>query len=706
MQVEENREVGARPNREAVHPACCSNFLPSRFVGGVDKKARQEPRPTRLGSFRNVVLALAFLFSTWTTILAAEVSVPSAWKYYQTLTLSQTGFVKIALPPETMNLLGPELNDLRLFSANGRETPYLIEAPVPVAPRIAPIKSVSTTIQGRFTILEIETGTEQPIEAVLLESPVSAFMKSATVEGSNNRNGWQILAQSKPLFRLANGTAETAIHFSPTRESFLRVTVSDERSASIPFAKIRVVVRPPDDNPPRPLSIKAPENENLSGETRVSIHLGAANLFVSAIDLDATEPFYKRFVSVLVPRVRENEIIEEQIASGEISRVGLDEKTTSENRRIAVERQIPSERLTLAIRNSDAPPLHLGNAAVQYRPFVIGVYVQEAGVFDLAEGNPQASAPKYEMNLARSDLARVKISDAELGTVQNNPAYHPPEALPGIADRGAQIDLRDWKFRKQIQTAGPGIYQVQLDPETLSLAAAGLQDLRVVEKDAQLPYLLQRTTAFANLPPQWGPTNLPNRAALSAWKITLPFESLPICRITARVETAFFQRTLSVYELDENRREVSDRHWLGQATWTRKPNETNTTFSIELNARPRSKELLLETDNGDNPPISIQSLTIAYPITRVLFKTGSGPTLFLYFGNEEVHTPQYDLAIAGEQIIKAERKPGTLGTLERLQPAGFTFSSKGTSIAFWGALVIVVAGLLILVGRLLPAPRE
>jgi hypothetical protein len=41
---------------------------------------------------------------------------------------------------------------------------------------------------------------------------------------------------------------------------------------------------------------------------------------------------------------------------------------------------------------------------------------------------------------------------------------------------------------------------------------------------------------------------------------------------------------------------------------------------IELNARPQSDTLFLETDNGDNPAIELRDFRSHYPVTRLVFK--------------------------------------------------------------------------------------
>src|SRR5690606_23198331 len=116
-------------------------------------------------------------------------------------------------------------------------------------------------------------------------------------------------------------------------------------------------------------------------------------------------------------------------------------------------------------------PLTIGKIDAEYRPYTAGLYAESAAPYYLASGNPRANSPSYELNSTRADVAKLKISEVTLGPLTPNPAYREPETLPGVAETGARIDLSNWKFRKQIQTSGPGIHQLTLDPETLSLAA-------------------------------------------------------------------------------------------------------------------------------------------------------------------------------------------------------------------------------------------
>ena len=163
-----------------------------------------------------------------------------------------------------------------------------------------------------------------------------------------------------------------------------------------------------------------------------------------------------------------------------------------------------------------------------------------------------------------------------------------------------------------------------------------------------------------------------------------------------------------MFEIEKDSRAESPMRYMGHSTWQRKPDQQINTFSISCQSIPQSKNLMLMTDNQDNPPISITSLTVHYPVTRLIFKTSAISPVYLYFGNLEAAVPRYDLTLVGEKLVAAEKHEDSLANLEELKSSARTafFGENSTSIWFWGVLALVVAGLLFTISRLLPADQK
>jgi hypothetical protein len=118
----------------------------------------------------------------------------------------------------------------------------------------------------------------------------------------------------------------------------------------------------------------------------------------------------------------------------------------------------------------------------------------------------------------------------------------------------------------------------------------------------------------------------------------------------------------------------------------------------------RSDTLILETENGDNPPVELEKFTAFYPATRLLFKAKVDDRLFLYYGNPRVPPPSYDLSLVAGELLAADKAIATLGPEQQLKKPLWAESQvpgRG-GIVFWGVLAVVVVGLLVIISRLLP----
>ena len=150
---------------------------------------------------------------------------------------------------------------------------------------------------------------------------------------------------------------------------------------------------------------------------------------------------------------------------------------------------------------------------------------------------------------------------------------------------------------------------------------------------------------------------------------------------------------------------------LGRATWDQTPNSPKRDLVIELNARPQSDTLFLETDNGDNPAIELRDFRSYYPITRVVFKATPDPAqpVWLYYDNLDATAPRYDLTLVAGELLKAERGTVAAGAEENLSPkpsfVGQTLTGS-TRYIFWGALALVVIVLLAIMSRFLPKAQQ
>ena len=125
---------------------------------------------------------------------------------------------------------------------------------------------------------------------------------------------------------------------------------------------------------------------------------------------------------------------------------------------------------------------------------------------------------------------------------------------------------------------------------------------------------------------------------------------------------------------------------------------------FDLSDSPRTDTLWLETDNGDNPAITLDAVLSTYAVVRLVFKVGETDGYALAAGNPAASTPRYDLSLVAQKLLTASRNVAQLAADESRPPAGKDLGGLNGGYVFWGALALVVIVLLVTVAKLLPKP--
>jgi hypothetical protein len=303
-----------------------------------------------------------------------------------------------------------------------------------------------------------------------------------------------------------------------------------------------------------------------------------------------------------------------------------------------------------------------------------------------------------------TSLKTVAVAPVKFSPLADNPSYHAPEVLADVQDNGTTLDVSAWGFRKPIKIDRAGAQQLELDFEVLSHAQPGFADLRLMRDGRQLSYIVERTSIQRALAPGITVTNDSHDPALSRWILKLSHPGLPVTRLACASRTPLFQRQMAAYEELRDERGEAYRHSLGSASWMQTPDAPKKEFTLVLDSAPESDTIFLETQNGDNPPIDLQSFQLFYPATRLLFKARANDALSLYYGNSAASAPQYDLSLVANELLAADKAAASLGAEEALKKSAWRptgMYGKG-GVLFWGILALVVVVLLVVIARLLP----
>jgi hypothetical protein len=635
----------------------------------------------------------------WTGVACALT--PNQWQYRQSIDVPVTGLVQVNLPLETSNIVRADLSDLRIIDSNEKEIPFLIDQPMPQPESSVPAKDFRAEIVSSETRLLITTGSDSTIGGVMLDTPASAnFMKAARVEGSNDQKDWRMLTSGAPLFRIANGAANLRIAFPEGRWQFLRIVVDDNRTPPVPWTSAQLIVAG-SSAPTEPVSVTIKSRDENPGMTRLGIDLGAANLRVASIRIGTSEPVFTRTVTVAAPQLSAQNLKEETLCSAVLYRVDLNGKAEA-RLDLPIDKQIFGRELVLLIDNGDSPPLRISEVRADRRITHLIFFAAMPGPYNLLSGNSQCESPSYDLSHLGDQLPRARAIQGKVSLPAQNPGYNPAANLQDFAT-GAKIDVAPWKFRKPIQINKPGAQQIELDPDILARSTPDFRDLRVVSENAQLPYLIECTSIERTVPFNSVGANDPKRPTFSRWQLKIPQAGLPLRRITCASASALFERTFRFWEeLTDERGDQYPRE-LAQTTWWRVPNQPAGQLAVSFAASPKTDTVLIETDNGDNPPIELHDFRGYYPVTRIIFASPKPQSIALYYGNEEAASPRYDAKLIAVQLLRSKRTQAALGSQEILKSERVAETLTGSArYIFLGVLGIVVVALLILISRLLP----
>ncbi len=628
----------------------------------------------------------------------------TAWEYQQPFGVSATGITRLELPPETLDVSQVQLQDLRLIPPSGGEVPYLVERFSLTPPREAGVRSFKSSLLEGITVLDLETGSTEPIDAVTIDSPAPDFIKAARVEGSHDGMQWHGLAANEVIFRQSNGAARLRIPFASVSYPRLRITVDDKRLPPVPFTAARIGFAG-QRQVTLPHSVKITETDENPQETVLTLDLGQANLHLGHLRLEVSDPVFSRHVNVSYAR-DDNESV--PVTTAVIYRVTTKDGMGTEWLDVPLHTLVPVPQLTLTIANGDSPPLQINRIEATRQPVTAVFFARETGGWKLITGNRTVSAPRYDVAALDQPLRQGRATILTPGVLSPNPDYEAPPALPQVTPQSVAIDLADWSYRKPVMVTQTGVIQVELDAEVLAHGQFSLGDLRLIQEGRQLPWQLDPTNATRRMPPAVSLESDPKRPTFSLCRLTLPMDGLPALSLTGTSPTPLFQRHIQAWNLRRDSLGNEYRSALGSTIWQHSSSSAGQMLVLPFEGIRLPGTFFLETDNGDNPPISLEGVQVEYPVVTLVAKLTESTPAFLYYGNGKAVMPAYDLRLVRQELLTATKQSAVLGMEEKLLPR----KSRGTgevragSPWLWGALALVIGVLLWVVAKLLPKPGD
>ena len=650
----------------------------------------------------------------------------AAWQYRLTVTVpagpspATSGFVALVVPPEVMARSQPDLQDLRLLEADGREVPYVVDRAVE--------RAATNRWNGRLadTRREVKVRTvwivdlEEPrsFDAIVLDIRETNFTKRLRVEASGDAQTWRLVKDDAGVF---DRPWKTRVHHTtitlaePTSARYLRLTADDRQSAPVDLrgAEVTTSRRISGAEWRRPVGLVPIASR--PGVSRYRLAL-PPRFPLETLELSADEPAFSRRAVLVELREVGGQTQEAPLGDGTLYRLRIDDRTLAGEMLALPVRRSQGGELILEVHDEDSPSLRgLRASAVGVVTHLL--FPAGPGALTLYYGNNATRAPLYDLEPLRDRLALgTTFVLASLGLEEPNPQFVRATPIPFVASRGAAVQVAAWSAARRFAIEGrDDLYSVTLSPEDVARSGPQFADLRIVdESDRQLPYVLEPSAAEARpsltVERQKPPAGV-GGATLSRYRLTFSGSTpgttlaLPLTALELRVQEEFFSRPARVLAPppaggDRERSLVS-----GTLVRARAVEGAASSGPIVL-ALPKSteREIFLEIDEGDNAPLTLRQAQGVLRVPRVTFKAGPGQYRVL-LGNREAESPRYDIESLRREIlsysaVRIEAAPLEVNPAFR-RPVSDVLGGVPSSVLLWGVLAVAVITLLALTVRLL-----
>ncbi len=320
------------------------------------------------------------------------------------------------------------LQDVRIADDTGEEIAYVlrrwpsseteIEVPARVVNRSA--------LAGRFTRLELDVGERGRTHNHLrLEVDGTNFSRQATVEGSDDRRTWLVLATAT-IYRFTEGASvdQTAIPYPPSLYRYLRVTIHNEGKAALMVRGAALLFRqavPAREDRWFAGSVQ-PTTDTQQKTTTILIDTQFLRVPISRVVLNVTDP--RSFARDIEVAVSGDHKVWSAAGRATVRRgPGTKEKTPV----VFTLGEVRGRYVRLTIMNGDNPPLAVARAQLYgiRRTILFPIAAGRSHVLYL--GNDEVRTPEYDLPQVLNVEAGPPLAiPARLGPLEPNPAYVAP----------------------------------------------------------------------------------------------------------------------------------------------------------------------------------------------------------------------------------------------------------------------------------------
>lgn len=595
-----------------------------------------------------------------------------------------TGAVMVRIPPGLRSIDDPDDgSDLLLLDADGHPVPFAVargEAP----PTRRSLQVWRTDDPG---VVKVDA-PPLSIDGIEVSLQNSASVARMTVIDANT--GRTIVGPTL-IWTHEVGDHRT-VHFSPTQAP-LRVEFEwfGRAPRRLP-GMVGLQKLPPSLVPDRLVAPVVDRRVTEDGFVDYTVQLDFP-MPVHAVDLAAAEAaVISRDVTVDTPAGQGQ--ANRRLGSGSVRRVRVGEATLDATR-IGLDAPPPADRFVVRLASYGQPVLEMTEVGVELEGEAIWFQPSGPGPYTLLGGAPAQTRPPSELQLALSELVRLPTPVVQLDPVEDHGAYVHPVLRSGLSGPGRPLPSPEAFAWTATVDGAAGMVRIPLGPEVQTAAGtSGMRDLRLTEPgepQRQIPHLLRRAAIDPTTSVDMATVERIEDGGISRLVVPVADPDLAISTLTLSTSAAAFKRRVTVLR-------AAGDHLLPLRSlgWTGADRPGSLGIGVDTVV---GDQLIIEIDNGDDPPLPIDGLQLARPGWEMVAVVPEGGAL-LHGGDPRRAHADFDLQLYEDSLTEAASEEATVGPLSMRAPAPLALIDRASLMA---GLAVLVAGLAALTVRLVHA---
>ena len=213
-----------------------------------------------------------------------------------------------------------------------------------------------------------------------------------------------------------------------------------------------------------------------------------------------------------------------------------------------------------------------------------------------------------------------------------------------LVDEGTVFDLPNEQLHQTELGFTPGAYRY------FRLTWDDTRSGRIAQPSAALARMVAAATAPPPLTAAATFERRPSEPGHSRFRIKLPAGHLPIVALELDVAGEHLLRRATVYEARLSGAEAVPAS-IGSALLRRVVQNSLTAASLRIPIRPPSEaQLDLDVEDGDNPPLPLQSVKAVFAMLPWMYFEAPARSLVARYGNGTLQPPRYDLEAVRDKL--------------------------------------------------------